>query len=69
MKKRGRQHQITMLDQAWLANHIIWIVMGGCDDDESPINRAIAYLGFLSPGDFMVCTREDLNSLGSIALT
>ena len=38
-------------------------------DDTSPMNCAITHLGFLSPADFMICTRDDLNSLGSIAIT
>ena len=68
-RKQRRQHHITMSDEAWLASNITWIVLGGGDNYEPPMNRVITYLGFLCPGDFMVCTREDLNSVGLIILT
>ena len=45
-----------MVDQARLASHITRVVLGGGDDNDSSMNRAITQLGFLSPGDFMVCT-------------
>ena len=45
------------------------MVLGGGDDDESPMNKVIAYLSFLSPGNFMVCTKDDLNNLRPINLT
>ena len=65
----GGEHNKSIMDRARLANHITRVVLGGGDDDDSPMNRAISQLGFLSPGDFMVCTREDLNSLGSTVLS
>ena len=58
-----------MVEQARIANHITRVILRGGDNDNAPMNRAIAHLGFLSPADFMICTKDDLNSVGSIPIT
>ena len=58
-----------MLEAASIVNHITCVVLCSGMDDTSPMSYAITHLVFLSPADFVICTRDDLNSLGSIAIT
>ena len=55
-------------EQAHIANHITQVILRGGDDDNTPVNHAIACLGFMSPTDFMICMKDDLNSVGSIPI-
>ena len=48
-----------MLEAAWIVNHITHVVLCGGVGDNSPMNQAITQLEFLSPTDFMICTRDD----------